>query len=95
MALRYGLIGSGMMGQEHIRNLALLEGVEVTAIADPDDAMRALSVQMAGGKALGVPPCMCSEAVAKERACFLGSSSRPGCGHSHTCCVATDCASPG
>ena len=53
MALRYGLIGSGMMGQEHIRNLALLEGVEVTAIADPDDAMRALSVQMAGGKALG------------------------------------------
>ena len=53
MALRYGLIGSGMMGQEHIRNLALLEGVEVTAIADPDEAMRALSVQMAGGKALG------------------------------------------
>ncbi len=49
MTLRYGLIGSGMMGgQEHIRNLNLLEGCEVTAIADPDEAMRALSVETAG-----------------------------------------------
>ena len=40
MTLRYGLIGSGMMGQEHIRNLNLLEGCEVTAVADPDEGMR-------------------------------------------------------
>lgn len=33
--LRYGLIGSGTMGQEHIRYTELLEGAEVTAIADP------------------------------------------------------------
>ena len=33
MTLRYGLIGSGMMGQEHIRNLNLLGGCEVTAIS--------------------------------------------------------------
>ncbi len=51
MTLRYGLIGSGMMGQEHIRNLNLLEGCEVTAIADPDANMRELSVQTAGGSA--------------------------------------------
>ncbi len=51
MTLRYGLIGSGMMGQEHIRNLNLLEGCEVVAIADPDAEMRALSVKNAGGAA--------------------------------------------
>jgi len=53
MTIRYGLIGSGMMGQEHIRNLNLLDGCEVTAIADPDEAMRNLSVETAGRSAKG------------------------------------------
>ena len=53
MRIRYGLIGSGMMGQEHIRNLALLEGCEVTAISDPDADMRAQSIATTGGKARG------------------------------------------
>lgn len=53
MTIRYGLIGSGMMGQEHIRNLNLLDGCEVTAIADPDEAMRQHSIQTAGGTAQG------------------------------------------
>ena len=47
MTLRYGLIGSGMMGQEHIRNLNLLEGCTVTAVADPDEGMRARSADLA------------------------------------------------
>ncbi len=51
MTLRYGLIGSGMMGQEHIRNLNLLEGCEVTAVADPDEGMRNQSAVTAGGAA--------------------------------------------
>lgn len=34
-ALRYGLIGAGMMGQEHIRYTELIGGVGVVAIADP------------------------------------------------------------
>ena len=38
--LRYGLIGAGMMGREHIRNLALAPGSEVTAISDPDAGSR-------------------------------------------------------
>lgn len=38
--LRYGIIGCGMMGQEHIRNIKLLEGAEVSAMFEPDDAMR-------------------------------------------------------
>lgn len=46
--LRYGLIGSGMMGQEHIRNVGLLEGARIAALADPDDAMRNQAAQLAG-----------------------------------------------
>lgn len=38
---RYGIVGTGMMGQEHIRNIALLEHVQVVAIAEPDAVMRA------------------------------------------------------
>ncbi|WP_342358498.1 Gfo/Idh/MocA family oxidoreductase [Terrarubrum flagellatum] len=38
--LRYGLIGAGMMGREHIRNLALIPGSEVTAYSDPDAGSR-------------------------------------------------------
>jgi predicted dehydrogenase len=38
--IRFGVIGTGMMGCEHIRNLALLPGVAVTAIADPDERSR-------------------------------------------------------
>ena len=34
-ALRYGLIGTGMMGLEHQRNLNALAGAEVVAAADP------------------------------------------------------------
>ena len=34
-ALRFGIIGSGMMGREHIRNLAITPGVQVVALADP------------------------------------------------------------
>lgn len=38
--IRYGIIGTGMMGCEHVRNLALVPGVAVTAIADPDATSR-------------------------------------------------------
>ncbi|WP_374297064.1 Gfo/Idh/MocA family protein [Sphingomonas sp.] len=33
--VRYGIVGTGMMGVEHIRNIAILPGAQVTAIADP------------------------------------------------------------
>jgi len=36
MSKRYAIIGSGMMGREHIRNIGLLEGAHVAAISDPD-----------------------------------------------------------
>lgn len=35
MTLKYGLVGSGMMGVEHIRNVAITPGAEIAALADP------------------------------------------------------------
>ena len=40
MALRYGIIGTGMMGCEHIRNLNLIDEAEITAVADPNPRSR-------------------------------------------------------
>jgi myo-inositol 2-dehydrogenase/D-chiro-inositol 1-dehydrogenase len=38
--LRYGLVGTGMMGVEHIQNLLVTPGVELVAIADPVESSR-------------------------------------------------------
>ena len=37
--LRYGFIGCGMMGQEHIRNLSMISGVKVNVIYEPNEKM--------------------------------------------------------
>ncbi len=34
--VRYGIIGTGMMGVEHLHNLDVLDGAAVTALCDPD-----------------------------------------------------------
>ncbi len=52
-ALRIGIVGAGMMGCEHIRNLGLVDDVRVVALADPvatslDTAMRELGAAAAG-----------------------------------------------
>lgn len=46
--LRYAIVGSGMMGQEHIRNIALLPGTKIVAVADPDEGMRLAARKLAG-----------------------------------------------
>lgn len=45
--VNYGVIGCGMMGQEHLRNIALIEDTHVAAIFEPDLEMRALSHELA------------------------------------------------
>ena len=45
--VRYGIIGCGMMGQEHLRNIALLPQAEVVAIFEPDATMRAKAAEFA------------------------------------------------
>jgi predicted dehydrogenase len=46
--IRYGVIGTGMMGFEHLRNLALVPGAKVTAIADPHEPSRRWGLATAG-----------------------------------------------
>ncbi|WP_435257522.1 Gfo/Idh/MocA family protein [Thioclava sp. FR2] len=52
MDLKYGIIGCGMMGQEHLRNIALLEKASVAAIFEPDAEMRRKAAEFAPGAAL-------------------------------------------
>lgn len=40
---RYAIIGCGMMGREHMRNLALIDGAKLAAICDPDPGSRQLA----------------------------------------------------
>ena len=56
--VRYGLVGTGMMGVEHLANLAITPGAVVTAIADPvassiDWARTALGERAADVSAFG------------------------------------------
>jgi len=46
--LRYGIIGTGMMGHEHVRNLQLVPGAEVVAYADPSSEQRWWTEQLLG-----------------------------------------------
>lgn len=43
----YGVIGCGMMGQEHLRNIALLGDARVASIFEPDAGMRAIASSLA------------------------------------------------
>ncbi|MBT8456528.1 MAG: Gfo/Idh/MocA family oxidoreductase [Alphaproteobacteria bacterium] len=45
--LNYGIIGCGMMGREHIQNIALLPEARVAAIYEPDEIMAAKAKSMA------------------------------------------------
>ncbi len=46
--VRYGIVGAGMMGLEHFRNLQALDGAVVTAIADPHEPSREWAQLTAG-----------------------------------------------
>ncbi len=50
--ISYGLIGCGMMGQEHLRNIALLQGARVAAIYEPDPDMAQAGQKIAHQAAL-------------------------------------------
>ena len=46
-AVNYGVIGCGMMGQEHLRNIALLPDARVAVIYEPDAGMAAAAKALA------------------------------------------------
>ena len=45
--VNYGMIGCGMMGQEHLRNLALLKDAQVVGVFEPDPDMAAAALGLA------------------------------------------------
>jgi len=47
--VNYGLIGCGMMGQEHLRNIALLPDAQARAIFEPDADMAQKAQELAPG----------------------------------------------
>ena len=49
MLLNYGIIGTGMMGCEHIRNLKKISDVNIAAIADPNENSRKWGMNACGG----------------------------------------------
>lgn len=50
--ISYGLVGCGMMGQEHVRNIALVPNARITVVHDPVPANAETAAGMAGGAAV-------------------------------------------
>jgi predicted dehydrogenase len=46
--LLFGIVGTGMMGCEHLRNLAAMPGATVAAVSDPDGRSRSEAAALAG-----------------------------------------------
>ena len=49
MTTTYGIVGCGMMGREHIRNIALMDDATVGAILEPNPEMGAAALALAPG----------------------------------------------
>lgn len=64
--VRYGLVGTGMMGVEHLNNLAVTPGAVVTAIADPVESSLGWARKALGDKADGVEVFADSAALARS-----------------------------
>ena len=67
--VRYGLVGAGMMGIEHITNLAITPGAVVTALADPTRTSLDASLKALGEKAGSVQSFDSVEALATSGLC--------------------------
>jgi predicted dehydrogenase len=46
--IKYGIIGAGSMGREHIRNIAIIEGAEVIGLSDPHNNSLQESLSLLG-----------------------------------------------
>ena len=69
--VRYGLVGTGMMGVEHLNNLAITPGAVVTAIADPVSTSLGWAKDALGERADGVRSFDSSAALAASVLCAV------------------------
>lgn len=67
--VRYGLVGTGMMGVEHITNLAITPGAVVTALADPAEGSLGWARDALGERAGGATAFDSVEALASSGLC--------------------------
>lgn len=67
--VRYGLIGTGMMGVEHLTNLAITPGAVVTALADPTESSLGWAKSALGSRAEGVQAFDSAAALAASGLC--------------------------
>ena len=52
MALKYGLIGCGMIAQEHLQNIKIIGDIDVIALADPMEEMSRMACEILPNKPL-------------------------------------------
>ena len=45
--VNYGIIGCGMMGHEHLKNIKLLDGTNISAIFEPNSGMAQSALKLA------------------------------------------------
>ncbi len=62
--IRYGIVGTGMMGVEHIRNILIQPGATITAIADPVETSLGWARDALGDKAADVTSFSTSQELA-------------------------------
>ena len=46
--MKFAIVGAGAIGLEHIRNIQILEGCQVTAVADPVETSQRLAKKILG-----------------------------------------------
>ena len=83
-AIRYGIVGTGMMGVEHIQNLLITPGAEIVAIADPTPASLDWARSALGEKASGVAAYDSAAALAREAQVDAVVVASPNFTHRHT-----------
>ena len=64
--VRYGLVGTGLMANEHLRNLAITPGAVITALADPVESSLATAKATLGAAADEAATFADSESLAKS-----------------------------
>ena len=82
--VRYGLIGTGMMGVEHINNLAITPGAVITAIADPVESSLGWARSALGARGDGVQAFDSAAALAASGLCDAVIVASPNYTHRET-----------
>lgn len=59
--VNYGLIGCGMMGEEHLRNLALVPGARVSVVYDPVPAQAQAAASLSGAQVAESLPALLAQ----------------------------------